>query len=390
MRRNRVRPNRKSGLVTIRADKVAIRRIDFIWLNRLARGKHTCVAGDPGLGKSQLAIFAIAEVTTGGMLPCGEGKAPVGNVVILSAEDGVEDVLVPRLKAAGADMSRVTIVKGTYVEDAKGKRTFSLQTDLAKLEKLIDEIGDVVLVVVDPVSSYMGKVDSHRNSELRAVLDPVTQLAEDKHVAVLSVTHLTKGATGTSMKVIHRFIGSIAFVGAPRAAFAVVEDPDDKDRRLFLSVKNNLGPRPQGLAFRLAQRIVATDGDGDIVASYVEWDSQPVTTTADEALAATSAPGAAERGSARDEATDFLRQLLKDGPVAASAVWEAADANGIAARTLKRAKSELGVKAQHRPDLDGGWEWVLPEGGQKTPKGATPEDGPLRKDLAPFDDRGTH
>src|SRR4029077_11772537 len=130
--------------------------------------------------------------------------------------------------------------------------------------------------------------------ELRAVLDPVTQLAEDKHVAVLSVTHLTKGATGTSIKVIHRFIGSIAFVGAPRAAFAVIEDPDDKDRRLFLSVKNNLGPSPQGLAFRLAQRIVATDGDGGIVASYVEWDSTPVSTSADEAIAA-SATGAAEK-----------------------------------------------------------------------------------------------
>jgi hypothetical protein len=80
-----------------------------------------------------------------------------------------------------------------------------------------------------------------------------------------------------------------------------------------------------------------------------------------------------------------LRQILRDGPIPAAHIWSAAKANGIADRTLKRAKTELGIKARRHPDLDGGWEWVLPEGGQKPPKGATFTDGPLRENLAPFD-----
>jgi putative DNA primase/helicase len=132
--------------------------------------------------------------------------------------------------------------------------------------------------------------------------------------------------------------------------------------------------------------MVGTDErtNAEIWSTYVLWEDSPVETTADEAVAA-SVPGADERGSARDEACDFLRQLLKNGPVSSNHIWAAADANGIAARTLKRAKSELGIKARHSSDLDGGWEWVLPEGGQKTLTGATLAGGPLRENLAPFD-----
>src|SRR6476619_3640335 len=49
----------------------------------------------------------------------------------------------------------------------KRRSAFNLQSDLDLLESIIREIGDVVLVVVDPVSSYLGKTDSHKNAEVR-------------------------------------------------------------------------------------------------------------------------------------------------------------------------------------------------------------------------------
>jgi hypothetical protein len=144
------------------------------------------------------------------------------------------------------------------------------------------------LVIIDPISSYMGKIDSHKNTEVRGALEPASEMAERLKVAILSITHFSKSG-GNTGKALHRFIGSIAFVGAPRAAFAVIEDVDHEDRILFLHAKNNMAPKAQGLAYRLFQTIVG-DGEG-IVASYVVWDGNPVTMSANEALRATDGGG---------------------------------------------------------------------------------------------------
>src|SRR5262249_17328760 len=246
-----------AALVSRCAAEIPPEKIEWLWPGRLARGKHTCIAGESGTGKSQLSIAVIAAVTTAGQWPCGEGQAPIGNVIILSAEDGPSDTIVPRLLAAGADLSRVHVVSA--VRDAVGRRALNLQHDLALLESKIAEIENVALVVIDPVSSYLGRTDTHKNSEVRGVLEPLSEMAECTRVAILSVTHFSKAGPHNSTKALHRFIGSIAFTGAPRAAFAVIEDAEHDGRRLFLHAKNNLARASQGLAFRLEQCLV---GDG--------------------------------------------------------------------------------------------------------------------------------
>jgi putative DNA primase/helicase len=226
----------------------------------------------------------------------------------LNAEDAAEDTIIPRLIAAGADLRRVHLVNGVR-EGGSGNRTFSLLTDLDLLEKEIDRInqtGNVALGIIDPISAYLGKTDSHKNSEVRAVLEPVSQMAARKGVAVLSITHFSKSNAGATTKALHRFIGSIAFVGAPRAAFAVIEDPENEGRMLFLHAKNNMGKRPQGLAFRMEQRLL--DGLTRPV-SFITWESEPVTLTANQALGA----GEQSKTTATDDAVDFLRVVLAGG-----------------------------------------------------------------------------
>jgi putative DNA primase/helicase len=129
-------PEEKLGLISVCASEVAIEQVDWIWPGRLAVGKHTCIAGEPGAGKSQLTMFIAAAVSTAMAWPCGEGKAKQGSVIILSAEDGAADTIVPRLCAAGADLGRIHIISA--VKDAEGRRSFSLQRDLALLE---EEVG---------------------------------------------------------------------------------------------------------------------------------------------------------------------------------------------------------------------------------------------------------
>jgi putative DNA primase/helicase len=363
-------PFRESnGLVSTCASEIQIEPVDWLWAGRLARGKHTCTAGEPGTSKSTLSMFIAATVSTTGAWPCGEGYSPLGSVIILSAEDGAADTIVPRLHVAGADLGRVHIVSA--VREAGERRAFNLQRDLALLEEEVSRIGDVALIIIDPVSSYLGGADSHKNAEVRGVLEPISEFAERKRVAVLSITHFCKAGAGSTTKALHRFIGSIAFVGAPRIALAVIEEAET-DRRLLLHAKNNLAPPPAGLAYRIKEKLVGRTGEA-VAAPYVAWDEQHVTMTANEALASEAST---DRGSTLAEAKEFLEELLAEGPVPSTQVQADAEAFGLSWSTVKRAKARLKIKAQ-KSGLKDGWLWSLSR------RGSTSEEAHVSK-MSPF------
>ena len=328
--------------------------VEWLWPGRVALGKLTLIAGEAGLGKSQLSIAMAAAVTTGGSWPCDEGRAPIGNAIILSAEDGAADTVIPRLMAANANCERVHLVSAVRSEDGTGRRAFNLQADLDLLERKISEIGEVRLINMDPISSYLGpKVDSHVNAAVRGVLEPVSEMAARLRIAIVAITHPPKG-TGTTA--INRFMGSIAFVAAARAAFMVTRDAEDEIRRLFLPVKNNLAPLGKGLAFRLEQRLVA---DG-IVGSSVAWETESVTITADQALQA--ADDRSGGGGAGADAEEFLREALAGGAVAVIDLKADAKEAGLSWATIRRAKDRLGVavkRESHCRDGAGRWTWAL-------------------------------
>ena len=347
-----------SELIIRRMSDVQPEKIEWLWQGRIAIGKQTLIGGEPGLGKSQITAALAAAVTTEGQWPCNEGRAPKGSVLILSAEDDAADTIRPRLDAAGADASGVHLISAVSDIDGNGRRTFNLQADLPLLERAIKRIGDVRLVIIDPVSSYLGKTDSHKNADVRGTLEPLGDMASLLRVAVVSVTHFSKG---TGQSAVNSFIGSIAFVAAARAAFIVTRDPESEDpaRRLFVQAKNNLAMDSGGLAFRVEQRLLP----GDIVASAVMWEGERITRTADEILAASrETDDKPERG----EAEDFLKDVLAAGPRPATEVEAEAKGAGIAWRTVRRAQKDLGIKPYRRAESGDGlgnagrWYWSLP------------------------------
>jgi putative DNA primase/helicase len=314
------------------------------------------VAGEGGLGKSMLLAWIAAAVSRGKDWPCGEGKSRRGSVIILSAEDDAADTIVPRLIAADADCSKVHILEAVRKDD-EGHRSFNLQLDLPELEKTIEQLDDVLLVIIDPITSYLGKVDSHKNADIRSVLEPLGKLAAKRHVTVIANTHLSKASGGGANS---RVIGSVAFVNHARAAFIVTADPDDSGKRLFIPSKTNLGKPRQGLAYRIADAALPGQDYGSVIwAPYVKWEDAPVTISADQAMAALA--GGPEGRSAIEEAKQFLLDVLSEGQEGQKEIKRQAEETGFHWRTVRRAKDMLGVEAIREGGIgeNGRWVWRL-------------------------------
>lgn len=332
----------------VRVADVEARAVEWLWQGRLAIGKVTLLGGNPGTGKSTIACDIEARISRGSPWPDG-GSPQAGSVVIFSAEDAIDDTLRPRLEAAGADLTRIHVVRAVPVTNGS-ERTFSLQDDLARLREVVGRLGDVRLVRFDPITSYMGSgIDSHQTADVRAVLEPLARLADEMRVAVLAITHPPKTTQG---RAINAFTGSLAFVAAARMAFICIEEPAT-ERRLLLPVKNNLAPLPTGLGYEITTTILP----GGIATSAVRWDGLPVTVTASEAIRA------AEGGVKRDklaEATAFLQKQLAEGAMSVNELFHLAEEHEVAEKTLRRAADKLGVVKQ-QAGFHGGWQWRLPD-----------------------------
>ncbi len=353
------------SIITRRVADIESKPVSWLWQGRIPRGKLTIVAGNPGLGKSQITASIAAVVTTGGSWPVDRTPCAPGDVLFLTAEDDAADTLRPRLEAAEADLTRVHVIEGVIVgytgEGTRQNRVFSLQRDVPSLSAKLAELRSVAAVFVDPISAYLGDTDSHKNAEVRSLLTPLSELAAQHGTAIVGFSHLSKAGGVEAMM---RVSGSLAFVAAARAAYLVAADPNDKARRFFLPMKNNLAADIGGLAYHIEAASVESKA-GPLETSRVMWEAAPVTITADEVMQS----GTPERTSALREATEWLEGAVAGGPRPANEVFRLAEAAGIKPKTLRRAREELGI-APHKAGMTGPWIWSLPPKMPKTAEDA--------------------
>jgi putative DNA primase/helicase len=331
------------GLEVVCVADVQAQTVRWLWPGRFALGKLSLIAGDPGLGKSMLSLTMAAHVSRGLLWP-DRTECPAGSALLICGEDDIADTIRPRLEAAGADLARVIVV--TLARDKGKRRGFDLERDTAELLAKASAKTDCRLIVIDPISAYLGKTDSHNNSEVRGLLSVFAEGVARIGAAAVMVSHLNKGTEKGNA--LYRASGSLAFVAAARSSYVVAKDHDDPKRRLFLPTKQNLAPDGDGLAYRV---VVGENG-----APCLAFEPDPVTITANEALAA--APAGPQP---RESAADWLRERLADGPVAVREILDESAENGIAEKTLRRAKSQLKVENfKASGTLDGGWFWRMP------------------------------
>ena len=310
--------------------------IKWLWKLRFALGKICLLAGQPGMGKSQFALWMASVTSVGGLWPDGT-RAPIGNVVIISCEDDVADTIGPRLDANRAAKRRIYSFDGVPYEAADGtlcKRPFCLDSDVDKLRQLCEDIDNVKLIIIDPVLAFMGSSDSHKTSDVRSALLPLQELAEYLGACILLITHLNKGTEDGSA--ISRVSGSTGFVAAVRSAWLAGRHPTDQTRRVITPLKNNVGDDKTGYAYS----IVPVDLPDGVQTSCIELDHEPIEVAADQALGRSSPD---HQDSAIGQAIKFLETTLSEEPQLANDIIQSAEQSGIAPRTLRRARIKMNV-----------------------------------------------
>lgn len=312
--------------------------VDWLWPGWLAAGKLHLIGGAPGTGKTTVAIGLAAIVSQGGRWP-DSSRAHAGSVVIWSGEDDDADTLNPRLRAAGADTSRVRTVG--RVVDGGESYPFDPSRDLDTLRDALRALPDVRLLVIDPVVSAVSG-DSHKNAEVRRGLQPLVDLAGELGCAVLGITHFSKGTSGRDP--LERITGSLAFGALARVVLVTAKQDADGDRparRVLLRAKCNIGPDGGGFAYELLQEPLPDFPN--VEASRAVW-GEAVEGTAREVLADAEAQG--EEVEDRRDAASWLHQLLSGGPLSAKQIKRQADEAGHAWRTVQRAMRIAGVESK--------------------------------------------
>jgi AAA domain len=334
------RPTSPLQPVVTRLDDVVAREVEWLWPGRVALGAVTLLAGDPGLGKSFLTLDMAARVSTGAdwpdetrqgdrergrqgdrergrqgdsisdpalsLSPClqvspscqpkrdatSSSPMPVSRAPgsVISAEDDPATTIRPRFEALGGAIEQIFTFDAVEGRDESKKytRPFELGRDMELLADAIEERKNCRLLIVDPVSAFLGRANENANAEVRRILSPLAELAAKYNLAVVLVSHLRK-EEGAAM---YRALGSVAFVAAARAAWMVVRDPRCRERRLLVPVKNNLAVDVGALAFTI-------EPIGPSGAPIVCWCLEPVETPADGALFCAESPSSSGRCSAR-------------------------------------------------------------------------------------------
>ncbi len=337
--------------------EVQPRKLTWLWDGKIPLGLLTIFAGDPSLGKSLMTLECMARGSRGeNFLDGTPNTNGCFDTILLSAEDDPATILVPRLLAAGADLRRIHLVDSVrFVADQdnlEDERGLTLDTDLAVIREKLEDNRAIKLIVVDPMSSYLGGADLNREQDVRSVLIPMIHLAQEFGVAIVAIAHHSKQANRSAQ---HKVIGAVGAVGAGRMGWSFVKSPDDDNTREMLLMKENLGKFP-GMRYTTESVEVEIRGEKTQQAriKFLCESSIPienVITAADDQEARRDKPALA-----------FIKKHLpKDGESRSGPLIEQAEESGISKDKLLRARKTLGVQAVRHAD---GWYWQWPAEGE--------------------------
>jgi putative DNA primase/helicase len=356
--------------VSVPLSAYSVERKEYLWYPGIPKGEPTSLEGDPGVGKSAFLVKLMCHLTTGTPFPTvcldhPQHPFPPQIVVLFTHEDDPRSTIHPRVLINGGDPDRVYFQEGKRDSETKKILPMTLQ-DLPILEALLT-MHRPALMAFDPMQSFLGPhVDMNQASGTRPILDAVRDLCKAHGCTPLFIRHTGKTQR---TKAIHAGLGSIDITGVMRSVLSLYKDPELEGRRILAHTKSN-GRYAPSMQLKLVgathdvwlnTRTVLTLED-----VRVDWDGLS-DLTADDLNARECAHGndSAEAQGALDEAREFLREMLRDGPVRVDELRTQAKQAGVTYATLRRAKDKEKVKASRQeqdgvPSAKWPWVWELP------------------------------
>ena len=311
-------------------DQITAAQTEWLWYPYIPLGKVTMMQGDPGEGKSSIALRLASAVSRGTDIT--DLRKTVTNpdyVIYLNAEDGLADTIKPRLERANADCGMICSMDDTE---------FPLTAKDGRLESLMQQLKPR-LVILDPLQAYFGDdVDMHRANEVRPVMSYLAKLAEEYHAAILLIGHMNKMQGGKSL---YRGLGSIDLTAAARSVLLVTRDPADPQNRVIMQIKNSLAPEGDPVAFRFGD-----DAGMTYLGAYE--------------LKLEEALNAERQHTTKQEKAEalLLEWLDKEHPLYIRDMYPIADSEGISKQALQRAKQNLRLVSEK---TERGWVWKKPD-----------------------------
>ena len=312
---NYLETQEKKELILRNYDDINSEEVQWLWYPYIPFGKLTILQGDPGCGKTMVALDLAARLSSGTPLPfTNEGGKPI-NIIYQTAEDGPEDTIKPRLVTAGADCSRIMLI-----EEKENPLSFSDR----RLEHAITDSG-ARLLILDPLSAFIGNdVNLNHAIDVRKAFRPLYEMADRTKCAVLIISHTNKMKGSSSL---YRTNGSIDVAGAVRSILAVGKRKNEKTERILVQVKNNLEQVGPSLVYEL------TD--------HVEWKEQSEI-SADDLFMEFITPS--ERATKKEKAKEELIELLMEKDQPQTYIKDYFEKMNISFRTVQEAQKELGIK----------------------------------------------
>jgi hypothetical protein len=335
-------------------DEVEETSLNWLWPGFLPDNQLVHFVGASSEGKSPVTLDIIARVTTGKEWPDGTPNT-LGprSVILMAGEDDLSDTVKPRLRMAGADISKVKLFKVTAKRDDK-------QTDLAaaldrNYQGLVDasrSLDDLALIVIDPITNYLGRQSMNKEEDIRGNISmPLKGLAQDKCACIITVGHLNK--RDKEATVLQRAMGAAAFTGVPRKVFVFGNDPEDDNKHAHIMTE----VRDKQVSIQYKTTAVA-DPDG-IQKSHiikVDW-GKLVEADAD---AVVNAPKQREKTTSKEVQT-FFKTFLRDGAKPTKAIEAALKEAGIDCENWQKPARRVAKTRQITgKGKNAGWEWYLP------------------------------
>jgi len=325
-------PTETPAKLTFRStDAIPEEPITWLWQQQLALAVATLWSADPGIGKTLLALDIVAHVSSGRRLPGNAFVREPADVLLINYEDDLAKSIVPRLRAAGADLSRVHALDFATSEITLPEAWADIATEIARWK--------AELVIVDPIQAFFSRdLSSNNDSDVRKALRDGVTVARAHNCAMLWIRHCNKLQ---NVGALAKGGGSIGFTGIVRHEAMLGQAEEDPDGRIIACVKSNLSRKPPSRAFKIVE-------EGGV--PRIEWGDTCATSADDLARAS----GRQDKGA---DAAVLLQEALSAGPRRQKEIEALAKEKHLGWRTVQAAKKALDVKSQK---LDGAWWWTLP------------------------------